>query len=252
VSIRTNRIRGALAFALCTASMAACADPNDYVLDLDFSAGEQELEAKMGAASSAPAGQPAAQAIALAWGRALGNQWLTELYGQFANQVNGAGGGGLDAVSWENIVRFAEPGEYAVDAGVTLEIERSRAASEGWKVTLGPLLQKDIDELQVNANILLTRQFGAQAAPPLQVSYQFQVKYRATPLLEPGVQALGGLRLAAPGGSALPRDHRAGPAVFGRYRLGQGRAIQYNAALLFGLAHGAPDTTLRAQVDYEF
>ncbi len=240
--------------ALLGLTRPALADPNDYVLTLDITAGEREFDAKLGAASSAPDGAPAREAAALAWGVGITNAWFTEAYLQFANSGVGPSGmtGGVDGVSLENVVRFDEPGEWPVDLGATLEIERPRAAAQGWKFTLGPMLQADWYALQINANLLLSRVVGAQDFSPTQLRYQFQARYRSHPLLDVGVQALGDMGPWNHWGAQVGQSHRLGPALFGRYRLGPGRAISYNAALLLGTSRGAPDTTLRAQVDIEY
>ncbi len=241
-----------LSLILAACPLPALADPNDYVLTLDFTAGEREIDAILGAASAAPNGAPAAQAAAIAWGAAVNSSWLTEAYAQVANARAGASGGGLDAFSWENIVRFAEPGEWPVDLGATVEVERPRTASQGWKFTLGPLLQTDLDNIQLNANLLVTRVVGAQDFTPTQLAYQFQVRYRSDPRLDFGLQALGDLGPWNHWGAQVGQSHRLGPALFGRYRMGPGRALGYNAALLVGTSRGAPDTTLRAQIDFEY
>lgn len=54
------------------------------------------------------------------------------------------------------------------------------------------------------------------------------------------------------GDSVSGQTHQVGPAVFGRFGLGDGRAIKYNIGLLFGLTRASPRQTLRAQVEYEF
>ena len=48
------------------------------------------------------------------------------------------------------------------------------------------------------------------------------------------------------------QSHRIGPAVFGKFSLGNRQAIRYNAAWLFGTGNAAPDDTFRMQVEYEF
>jgi len=48
------------------------------------------------------------------------------------------------------------------------------------------------------------------------------------------------------------QNHRAGPAVFGKFPLGHGQAIKYNAAWLFGVSGLSPSHTARLQVEYEF
>jgi hypothetical protein len=234
------------------ASRPALADPNDYVLDLDFVRGEHEFDAKAGAASATSTGKPATEAAALAWGTGVSDSWLTEIYGQFANAAPASRGGGLDALSWENIVRFAEPGEWPVDLGGVFEVERARVASQGWQVTLGPMAQVDLDRLQINLNVLFRRAFASVPGEPTQIGYQFQVKYRAMPQLEYGMQGLGDIGTWNRWSNPAGQDHRMGPALFGRIRLGHGRIFKYNGAVLFGTSRGAADRTVRAQVDYEY
>jgi hypothetical protein len=66
------------------------------------------------------------------------------------------------------------------------------------------------------------------------------------------VQALGAVGTWDHWGNPDGRQHRAGPAIFGTRRLGPGSNLNFNAALLFGLSRDAADTTLRAQIEYEY
>lgn len=240
--------------ALCLLALlrGAHADPNDYVLDLDFTAGEREIDTKLGAASVAPNGGRAAQAIAVALGAGINDRWFSEFYLQFASPSATSAKGGFDAFSWENVLRFAEPGEWPVDVGAMFEIERPRAGSQGFTFTAGPLLQKDFDQFQLNANVLLSRIIDSDNTVPTQMGYQLQLKYRSDPALEFGMQALGDLGSWNRWGNPSGQSHRLGPALFGRHKFGPGRSVGYNAAVLVGASHAAPYTTLRAQIDYEF
>jgi hypothetical protein len=242
-------IAGLVSFAHCA---PAHADPNDYVLDLDYTYGEREFDAKLGAASSTPAGAPAAEAGAISWGTALTNAWFSEVYLQMANSTAGSSGGGIDSYSWENILRFAEPGEWPVGLGAFLEVERPRVSSQGWKFTFGPMAQADVNQFQFNANVLFTRIVQGQIAEPTQIGYQFQVKYRAAEHFEYGAQAMGDVGTWDRWSQGGPPTHRLGPAVFGRFKLGPGRAFRYNAAVLVGTTSHAPDRTVRAQLEYEY
>jgi hypothetical protein len=40
--------------------------------------------------------------------------------------------------------------------------------------------------------------------------------------------------------------------VLGAFRPGNGSALKYEAAVLFGLTDAAPDTTVRLQLEFEF
>jgi hypothetical protein len=245
-------LRSGFAFALLTAAACAWADPNDYIFELDYARGEREIEAKLGAASGSGNGVPAGEAAAFSWGTAASDEWFTEFYAQFANSVSGVDGGGFDSVSWENVYRFTESGRYPIDLGAMLEIERSRASDQGWHVTIGPLMQTDIDRIQLNLNLLFSRNIDATFSSPTLLQYQFQAKYRGDERLEPGMQALGDVGQWNHWAPQAQQSVRLGPAVFGRFRLGPGRAFQYNAALLIGTTRGAPDTTVRAQLEYEY
>jgi len=50
----------------------------------------------------------------------------------------------------------------------------------------------------------------------------------------------------------IDQIHWVGPAVFGKFSLGNRQAIAYNAAWLFGTGNAAPDNTFRMEVEYEF
>jgi len=251
-NILVRAVHLAAALVLPLMPVAVRADPNDYVLTLDYAGGEHEIETKSGVASTARDGTAAGEAAAFGWGAGVSDTWFTEVYAQFANRAAGNVGGGLDAVSWENIVRFSDPGEWPVDAGATVEIERPRAGSPGWKITAGPLFQKDIDQLQVNANFLLQRQFDGGPGMATQLSYRLQARYRSDPRLEFGMQAFGDVGAWNHWGNPRGQAHRLGPALFGERRLSPSGGLRYNAALLLGASRGAADVTLRAQIEYEY
>jgi hypothetical protein len=238
--------------ALSLLPMAAWADPNDYVLTLDFAGGEHEFETKAGAATSARNGAAAGEAASFGWGTGVSDRWFTEVYAQFANSAPGGQGGGLDSVSWENIVRLSEPGQWPVDVGALVEIERPRAGSQGWKITAGPLFQRDVDQLQVNANFLLLRAFDGGPRLATQFTYQLQLRYRADKRLEWGMQALGEMGAWNHWGTQQGQAHRFGPALFGERRFPAAGTLQYNAAVLLGTSRGAADVTLRTQIEYDY
>ena len=47
------------------------------------------------------------------------------------------------------------------------------------------------------------------------------------------------------------QSHIAGPALFGRVKVGDHQTIKYNAGVLFGINHAAPKHTRRAQAEFE-
>jgi hypothetical protein len=96
----------------------------------------------------------------------------------------------LDELEWENIFALTEPGQYWADLGLFAELARDHAAGRN-VAALGRMFQKEFGPLQANANLLFRRQLGAQAEPGAEIDYPGQVKWRADPRFEPGVQGFG-------------------------------------------------------------
>jgi hypothetical protein len=148
---------------------------------------------------------------------------------------------------------LTETGKYPVDIGLLFEIERPKDRSEGYEVRWGPLLQTDLTpELQANLNLLFEKPIRSSEGGKAELGYQWQLKYRWNPSFEFGLQGFGDV---GPWNDWEPRSeqpHVAGPAIFGRVKVGDRQAIKYNAGLLFGLTHGSPRNTLRLQAEYEF
>lgn len=131
-------------------------------------------------------------------------------------------------------------------------MERPQDRDEGYELKLGPLFQTEFGRLQLNTNILLERVFDSLGSNGTSLGYQWQAKYRWREALEFGAQGFGEMGDWTHWAPADEQNHRLGPAVFGKIPLGGRQAIRYNAALLMGLGKGAPDRTLRLQVEYEF
>jgi hypothetical protein len=135
-----------------------------------------------------------------------------------------------------------------------IEVPRERRV-EGYELAFGPLFQFDTGPVRWNVNpvfekVIRSREEGAH---PLELGYQLQAAYRLPNGIDVGVQAFGDL---GKWNDWEPRDeqqHRVGPAVFGKVKLGEGRQVlKYNAGFLFGQTNATPRHTFRMQVEYEF
>lgn len=241
--------------AVCVAALAslclqhAVAGPADYVYTPTVEYGERELDFKFGTAKEP--GDDRESAASLGLGLGVTPYWFTEIYAKF-NRVGGDGTK-LDAVEWENKFQLTETGEYPVDVGLIVELERPQDHAEGWEVKFGPLFQADLTQkLQANVNLLFERQFDAEEDSKTELGYQWQLKYRWKPEIEFGAQGFGEVGEWNDWESSDEQSHKAGPAVFGKLPIGDHQAIKYNAAYLVGLSDHAPDHTLRIQIEYEF
>ncbi len=228
---------------------AALAGPSDYVKSPIVEEGEKEIDFKAGTAKSRDGSRESQYSIGLGYG--VNRWWFTEVYAKWHKEPDERHA--FDAWEWENKFQLTETGKYPVDVGFLLEIERPRDRSEGYEYRWGPLLQTDItSSVQANLNVLIEKHIRAAEAERAELGYEWQVKYRWRPDFEYGLQGFGDVGPWNHWEPHSEQPHIAGPAIFGRVKVGQKQAIKYNAGLLFGLTNGAPRNTLRLQAEYEF
>jgi len=225
--------------------------PSDYVHTPLVEPGEYEVEAKYGHAQLRP-GDDLQASNSLGVGASVGERWFTEVYAKWEQTL--ADGQHFDAFEWENRIQLTERGAHDYELGLLLELERPRDRAEGYEFRVGGLWQTALGHWQLNANLLLTRNWRAEqtAAVPPQFGYELQLKYRLNERFEPGLQAFGATGDATNCLPAKQQAHKLGPAFFGAVPVGVHQRLRYNAAWLRGLTEGAPRNTLRVQLEYEF
>jgi len=243
-----SRIASAVALAAFPV-FAAAFGPSDYVYVPNVTYGEHEIDFKSGAWKQ-KSGEASLSATSIGYGYGVTQRWFTEFYGKYEHPAGETAH--FDAFEWENKIQLTETGEYPIDTGLIIELERPKDRSEGYEARFGPLFQTEFGKVQLNGNVLFERHYRADAALPLQLGYQWQVKYRWQTQLELGFQGFGELGQWNHWAPAEERAHRIGPAIFGRLALGNRQAIRYNAAWLVGASSSAPSHNLRLQVEYEF
>lgn len=226
----------------------AFAGPADYVYTPTVEYGEREIDFKFG--NWKKAGEDRSTASSIGFGYGATQNWFTEVYLKY--KKDGSDGTRYDAVEWENKFQLTETGQYPVDLGLILEIERPRDRAEGYELKFGPLLQTEFGKIQLNGNLLFERHYRAETSGSMEMGYQWQAKYRWLPRFEIGFQGFGDLGKWDHWESRDEQSHRMGPAVFGKVSLAGRQAIRYNAAYLVGTSRAAPDHNLRLQVEYEF
>lgn len=225
-------------------------DASDYLLVPTVNQGEREIDWRSGFASSGAATNAQAD-YALGFGFGVTAHWFTELAVRYS-QKQGSSLAFKD-LSWENILQLAEPGEWPVDVGIALEIERSSQSQDQLELIGGALLQKEFGLLQANFNVLFSHVTEGTEPTTTRTHFQWQLKYRYSEPLEFGVQGFDGM--SSPHTTWAPYSdqvHRMGPVALGRVKFGRERSLSYNAAFLFGTTAHSPDRTLRFQLEYEF
>lgn len=241
-----------LASAIIVMSLAgsppAVAQADEDVKTLGLKRGERELHFKFG--NLRKRGDPKEREATLGIGYTPTDHWFTRL----ATEFEGQNGRGLraDAFKWENRFQFAETGRYPVDFGLLAELNRYRDRSEGYALRFGPLMQKEVGRMTLNANVLFERSFDAVISRPTELGYQWQARYNWRPQFDVGLQGFGDL---GPWDNWAPRSqqsHRFGPAIFGKFKVGGDEEIEYNAALLTDPSSRARSYGLRFKAEYKF
>lgn len=241
-------IRAGLLLASLGLSNAVLAGPADYVYTPEVEKGEIEIDNKFGTAKGQDGVRKTVSTLGLGYG--VTDYWFSEVY--FKREKEGSDG--LNIAEFENKFKLTETGQYFVDVGLITEIEMPLNNNKApWEFKFGPLFQKEVGKVQLNANVLFERTFeGKGVTHVTELGYQWQAKYRLMKAFEFGLQGMGEVGDWRSWDKSNAQNHRMGPAVFGKVNVGPKQAIKYNAALLFGVSDVAPDTTFRSQVEFEF
>jgi hypothetical protein len=233
----------AAGLSLLLVGAAAVAGPADKVYYPRVERGEREFEFRSGVFKTDEGYE---RAFVLDVGYAPTDHWMTELVAVYEGE-SGAGGELVEA-EWENILTFGEPGEYALDVGLLAEYEH-KLEDGADAITVGPLLQKEFTQVIANLNLLLERQVGSGASNDTELKYAWELKWRGDAALEFGMQGYG--EYEDIGALGEYSEHRVGPALFGMRKLGNGNKFVWDAAVLAGIDHDAPDAALRVEFEYE-
>lgn len=179
-------------------------------------------------------------------GYGVTSNWKTELVVEYSGTPGMAGS--VEAYEWENVVVLTEQGKHWLDFGLLLEYEVPTASGPD-ELKIGGLFEKEIGPTITDLNLIFERGIGSGASNEVELDYAWQVKWRGNELHEWGVQGFGGFGALDDFGAG--DAHSIGPAIFGVKRLASGNKISYDAAILVGVNHDAPDATLRFNIEYE-
>ena len=237
-------VRCLLLSCLVPASTAAFAGAADAVYAPTVEQGETEFELRGGYRDFDNA--PNEHAFVFDVGYGVTNRWRTEAVLEYA--AEGGQPGKLEAMEWENVFVLTEPGKHWMDVGLLAEYEHSFGSGPD-ELKFGPLFQKEFQSTIANLNFRFKREVGSGASSDTELDYRWQLRWRGHEALEWGVQGFGELGTLDHLGEG--DWHSAGPALFGAKRLAGRDKIRYNAAVLAGLSHDAPDAAVRFQVEYE-
>ena len=223
--------------------------PSDYVYIPIFEEGEREIDTKFGTQTPRNGEDARQSGASIGFGYGVTSWWFTEIYGKAQWEGNNSS---FDAIEWENKFQLTETGKYPVDIGFLLELERPQNRNEGYEAKYGFLFQSEWRKWQANLNVLMQGHYTGTENQGTYFGYQGQVKYRLQPEFELGAQLYSWLGKVNSWNTDQQQQSSAGPAIFGKTKLGNKQALVYNAAYLWGTTTASPKNTIRMQVEYEF
>ena len=240
--------RAALCALLAGAAVSASADPADYVFTPYSDIGMWQLSYGLGTEHDRDGSRETQQTLGL--GGAPAERWYTSVYAAWA--ADDGGTFAVDEWSWTNHLQLTTPGSEPVDVGLLCEVSRPHAREEGrLGVSCGPTLQMDTDDLQLNLNLAMAKDLGAEAPERWQLGYQWQVKGLVARGVEIGAQGFGSVGPWNDWSPGNAQAHSLGPAIFLKTNA-FGGPIRFDAAWLVGVGSGSPRNTLRLRLQHEF
>jgi len=145
----------------------------------------------------------------------------------------------VEAIEWENRFQLTEPGQYWIDVGGIVELEKKRHG-DGKEVKIGLLFEKDIEDATVAFDWLAGREYGEDASSKWEQQYRAQLRWRYLPALQPMVEM-----------QADEHAMNAGPGITGKAKIG-GQKIAYTTAWLVRTSGDTPKNLLRFELELKF
>ena len=249
-AIPTAAMARAMLCALVLLSIArtAFADPADYVFTPYAETGMRELAYGLGTEHDRDGSRETQQT--LGFGGTPTARWYSSVYAAWA--ANDGGAFVPDEWSWTNHLKLTTPGESPVDVGLLCELARPHDREEGrLGATCGPTLQMDTDQVQLNFNPLLGKQFGAEQSQRWQLGYQWQAKHMVAHGVELGAQGFGSVGTWNHWATTSQQENTVGPAIFLK-TAALGGTIHLDGAWLIGIGGGSIKNLLRVRLQHEF
>lgn len=239
--------RLALATLLFAASAPAIADPGYYVVTAYDYQGIGSVDFRYWTVR-----MPGSEAVIwpeVGLGYGVTSRWYTEVYASWVGTFDT--GTKLSTLNWQNEYLLTQ-GEYPFDLALHASFIRNHGTGTGYALEWGPVVQTDVGRTQLNANVFFERGHDGGGPTQTQMKYQWQIKYRWLPALQPGLQGFGEVGPWDRWSARDMQSHRAGPAIFGTVRSGSKNAIHYQAAYLRGSTYAQHGDMFSMRVQYTF
>ncbi|MEQ1752544.1 MAG: FTR1 family protein [Micropepsaceae bacterium] len=214
---------------------------------------ELEIEYRPSVTIDGDATKDNGQTQLLGIGYGVNQWWFTEVYAEWEREPGAGESTSFESFEWENRFQLTNPGENWADAGLLVEFERTDSGSSPDKLEVGLLLAKDFGKFGAAWNLVVEREVGTNASDDIALAQAFQLKYRADPAFEPGIEFYNEFGAIDDMPDFDQQEHFVGPVAEGKFLLDdKGTKLKYNVCYLFGLTDGAPDGVAKAVIELEF
>lgn len=200
---------------------------------------EWELEWRMIHQDEDPVtGEQRAQTHRFGFGKAIAESVFAEVY--LIGEQNSDTSFSTEAYEVEILWQLSEQGEFILDWGLLFELERE-TDDDIWEYSTAVLLEKEFGRFSAAANLGLVYEWGDDIDNEVESFVALQTRYRYSPRFEPALELY------------LGQDTRGiGPVITGAERLGNMKALRWEAGVILGFDKDTADYTLRAVLEYEF
>ena len=146
----------------------------------------------------------------------------------------------LTAYEIEAKYQLTEQGEYAVDWGVIMEIEKVKD-EDSWELAAGLLMEKEWGRWVGTANFWGIYEWKEDESDEIESVLALQARYRYSRFLEPALEFYSG-----------DKTRGLGPVLMGDIRFGAGKKLHWEAGAIIGLDSKTADNTWRLLTEFEF
>ena len=168
-------------------------------------------------------------------GQSLSDRLFVEAYLITSNNESS-----IDAYEAEAKWQLTEQGEYAVDWGVILELEKDRH-DNNWELASGLLMAKDWGRWSGSANLWAIYEWGDTIKSELESALALQARYRYSRYFEPALEFYSG-----------QNTRGIGPVIMGDVKFSAGKKLHWEVGSIMGLDSKTPDKTWRLLAEFEF
>ena len=153
----------------------------------------------------------------------------------------------LTTLRWANILAPFQPGEYWVDAGLYVGVDKAMQNSVPNNAEAKLLLEKNIGNFTNTANIIFDHNFGPNSASGVDIGFSCRTKYHVNDMFEPAIEYYSNIGKLNRDNDFNRQDNVLGPVIQGHFG-----EISYDTGVLFGVSKSAHDVTIKLNMEYSF